>query len=134
MENLNIPQTLKVQWLNSTLKFIKDDTQLLKQYPKMPSTHVEYFHNLIWQRENNIGLGFKSLYSPVWEAMKIYSVKYQFKIIIEKSVDGKNGCVQNNCFYYSQLKVTSWLMDGCHAITGILCKPFLYNRIFKIFT
>ncbi|OWR51563.1 hypothetical protein KGM_206756 [Danaus plexippus plexippus] len=91
MENLNIPQTLKVQWLNSTLKFIKDDTQLLKQYPKMPSTHVEYFHNLIWQRENNIGLGFKSLYSPVWEAMKIYSVKYQFKIIIEKSVDGKNG-------------------------------------------
>ncbi|CAG9573459.1 unnamed protein product [Danaus chrysippus] len=91
MDNLNIPQTFKVQWLNSTLKFIKDDTQLLKQYPKMPSTHVEYFHNLIWQRENNVGLGFKSLYSPVWEAMSIYSVKYQFKIIIEKSLDGKDG-------------------------------------------
>lgn len=86
-----IPQSFKVRWLNSTLKFVKNDNQMVMEYPQMPVAYVEYLHNLMWQRQNNVGLGFKSLYAPLWEAMTIYSVKYQFKISATKAESGELG-------------------------------------------
>ncbi|CAH0717014.1 unnamed protein product, partial [Brenthis ino] len=86
-----IPQSFKVQWLNSTLKFVKNDNQMVMEYPQMPIAQVEYLHNLIWQRQNNVGLGFKSLYAPLWEAMSIYSVKYQFEVSATKAASGELG-------------------------------------------
>ena len=79
MEN-KISQSFKVQWLNDTLKFIRNDNQLTMDYPKMPIAHVEYFYTSLCQREDHIGSGFKSLYSPLWEAMAASSEKYEFKI------------------------------------------------------
>ncbi|XP_046974837.1 putative histone-lysine N-methyltransferase 1 isoform X2 [Vanessa cardui] len=82
-----ISQSFKVEWLNTTLKFIKNDNQMIMAFPEMPTSHVEYLHNLIWQRKNDVGLGFKSLYAPLWEAMRIYSLKYRFKVSVLKSTD-----------------------------------------------
>ncbi|XP_047541601.1 metacaspase-2-like isoform X2 [Vanessa atalanta] len=85
--NDGISQSFKVEWLNTTLKFIKNDNQMIMEFPEMPASHVEYLHNLIWQRKNDVGLGFKSLYAPLWEAMRIYSLKYRFKVSVLKSTD-----------------------------------------------
>nr|XP_026490602.1 uncharacterized protein LOC113396763 [Vanessa tameamea] len=88
-----ISQSFKVEWLNTTLKFIKNDNQMIMEFPEMPASHVEYLHNLIWQRKNDVGLGFKSLYAPLWEAMRIYSLKYRFKVSVLKSIDNRGHLV-----------------------------------------
>lgn len=90
-----ISQTFKVEWLNSTLKFIRNDNQLTMDYPKMPMAHVQYFHNSLSHREDPIGLGFRSLYAPLWDAMAASKEKYDFKISIAGNESDEMGCVIN---------------------------------------
>ncbi|XP_045782594.1 repetitive organellar protein-like isoform X3 [Maniola jurtina] len=86
-----IPQSFKVQWVYTTLRYLKDDTQMIMEYPEMPVNHMEYLHNLIWQRKHEVGLGVRSMYAPVWETMRIFSSKYRYKVFVNKSADGTKG-------------------------------------------
>ncbi|XP_073965084.1 uncharacterized protein isoform X2 [Choristoneura fumiferana] len=79
---LDIPTGSKIQLLNTTLRFVKTDGEGVLEYPDMPLTHAHYMCMLVNSPKSdlNVGFGFKSLYAPLFEAMEVYGLDYEFNI------------------------------------------------------
>ncbi|XP_039748435.1 uncharacterized protein LOC120625434 isoform X2 [Pararge aegeria] len=75
-----IPHSLKVEWMNTALKYLENDSQFIFEYPAMPVNFLEYIQNSIWLCKN-IDLDLKSSFK---DALRIFSVKYEFKITVAK--------------------------------------------------
>ncbi|CAG4964014.1 unnamed protein product [Colias eurytheme] len=75
-----IPSEFKLQWLNRTLQFIKNDKELKLEYPELPMDRVKFLQDMISCRNYDLSLGYRQLYLPLWEALKIIGVKYDFKM------------------------------------------------------
>ncbi|XP_045508279.1 uncharacterized protein LOC123704064 isoform X2 [Colias croceus] len=75
-----IPSEFKLQWLNRTLQFIKNDKKLKLEYPELPMDRVKFLQDMITCRNYDLSLGYRQLYLPLWEALQIIGVKYDFKM------------------------------------------------------
>ncbi|XP_041986559.1 uncharacterized protein LOC121738513 [Aricia agestis] len=93
MEEDGTSLRFKTQWLNETLKFIRNDQILKYKYPEWPMSRVTFYHALLAQCQLKAGLGIKTLYAPLWEAMQVFGLKYTFKVTIIHCEEPEKGCL-----------------------------------------
>ncbi|XP_045487330.1 uncharacterized protein LOC111001706 [Pieris rapae] len=75
----DIPTDFKALWLNTTLKFVKNHKQSLLKYPEMPAHRIKFLKVMITTSNTN------GLFSPLWEALKIMGLKYDFRMYVERT-------------------------------------------------
>ncbi|GBP92183.1 hypothetical protein EVAR_100048_1 [Eumeta japonica] len=97
----------KIQAMKTILDFIKDDSRSLLQYPDLSEVQANFLYTLLSCYDKPEDGAEKSLLlTPLVEALKIYSLKYQFRInkdtndedcrfiTLEKTLKGKSS--ENN--------------------------------------
>lgn len=74
-----IPNDFRIHWLNKTLKFVKNDRELLLKYPEMPANQIKFIKVMITSSNTN------KLYSSLWQALKLMGLKYDFQMYVQRT-------------------------------------------------
>lgn len=83
-----IPLGFKFKLRNTLQNFLIDDDTREVEFPDMILQQIDHIHNVIRYLTTDSEY---NVYSPLWEAMQIFSLKYIFKVSIHTSEDGERG-------------------------------------------